>query len=60
MPKKQASDPQPSESSVPVVAIGASAGGLEAVSQLLENLSSATGFDFVYIQHLYPNFEIHI
>jgi two-component system, chemotaxis family, CheB/CheR fusion protein len=38
----------------PIVAIGASAGGLEAVSELLQNLSPTTGMAFVYIQHLDP------
>lgn len=38
-----------------VVAIGASAGGLEAVSQLLKNLSPTTGMAFIYVQHLSPN-----
>ena len=38
----------------PIVAIGASAGGIEAVTQLLKNLSPETGMAFVYIQHLDP------
>jgi two-component system CheB/CheR fusion protein len=38
----------------PVVGIGASAGGLEAFSQLLSNLSAETGMAFVLIQHLDP------
>ena len=42
---------------VPIVAIGASAGGMEAVSELLQNLSPTTGLAFVYIQHLNPAFE---
>ena len=37
-----------------VVGIGASAGGLEAVSELLRNLPSNTGMAFVFIQHLEP------
>jgi two-component system CheB/CheR fusion protein len=40
--------------SFPVVAIGASAGGLEAISELLKSLSPKTGMAFVYIQHLDP------
>lgn len=36
----------------PVVAIGASAGGLEAVSELMQSLPHNTGMAFVYIQHL--------
>ncbi|MEO6305495.1 MAG: chemotaxis protein CheB [Bacteroidia bacterium] len=41
--------------SFPIVAIGASAGGLEAVSSLLKNLSSDTGMAFIYVQHLNRN-----
>lgn len=40
------------QNSFPVVAIGASAGGLEAVTQLLQNLSPTTGMAFIYVQHL--------
>src|SRR5688572_23126340 len=39
----------------PVVAIGASAGGLEAVSELFTHLPNNTGMAFVYIQHLDPS-----
>jgi two-component system CheB/CheR fusion protein len=42
---------------VPVVAIGASAGGLEAFSDLLKALSPTTGLAYVYIQHLNPDHE---
>jgi two-component system CheB/CheR fusion protein len=42
---------------VPIVAIGASAGGLEAVSELFRHLSPTTGMAFVYIQHLDPTHE---
>ena len=41
--------------SFPIVAIGASAGGLEAITQLLQNLPADTGMAFVYIQHLSPD-----
>jgi two-component system CheB/CheR fusion protein len=41
----------------PVVAIGASAGGLEAITDLLKNLSPETGMAYVYIQHLDPNHD---
>ncbi len=41
----------------PIVAIGASAGGLEAVTQLLENLSVTTGMAFIYVQHLSPDYK---
>lgn len=39
----------------PVVAIGASAGGLEAITLLLQNLSPNTGMAFIYVQHLSPD-----
>ena len=39
----------------PVVAIGASAGGLEAITLLLKNLSPTTGMAFIYVQHLSPD-----
>ncbi len=38
----------------PVVGIGASAGGLEAFSQLLQALPDKTGMAFVLVQHLDP------
>lgn len=39
----------------PIVAIGASAGGLEALRQLFAQLPDNTGMAFVVIQHLDPN-----
>ncbi|MBW4678265.1 MAG: PAS domain-containing protein [Desmonostoc geniculatum HA4340-LM1] len=39
----------------PIVAMGASAGGLEAFTQLLSHLPIDTGMAFVLIQHLSPN-----
>ena len=39
----------------PIVAIGSSAGGLEAVTELLQNLSPTTGMAFIYVQHLSPD-----
>lgn len=41
----------------PIVAIGASAGGLEAVSLFLKSLPARTGMAYVYIQHLDPTHE---
>jgi two-component system CheB/CheR fusion protein len=38
----------------PVVAIGASAGGLEAFTQLLSHVPTNTGMAFVLVQHLDP------
>ena len=40
---------------VSVVGIGASAGGLEAFSELLKNLPIETGMAFVLVQHLDPH-----
>ena len=40
-----------------VVGLGASAGGLEAVSKLLEALPAKTGLAFVLIQHLHPSHQ---
>lgn len=39
----------------PIVAIGASAGGLEALDQFLRNVPVDSGMAFVVIQHLDPN-----
>ena len=38
-----------------VVAIGASAGGLEAITLFLKNISSTTGMAFIFVQHLSPD-----
>ena len=38
----------------PVVGVGASAGGLEALTQLLKALPPDTGMGFVIVQHLAP------
>ena len=38
-----------------IVAIGASAGGLEAITELLQNLSADTGMTFIYVPHLSPD-----
>lgn len=48
---------------IPVVAIGSSAGGLAAMSELLQNLSPTTGLAFVYIPHLSSTYKsqlVHI
>jgi two-component system CheB/CheR fusion protein len=46
---------QQDDASFPIVGIAASAGGLEAFTQLLQHLSSNTGMAFVLIQHLSPD-----
>ncbi len=38
-----------------IVAIGASVGGLEAICELLKNISPDTGMAFIYVQHLNPD-----
>ena len=43
--------------SFPIAAIGASAGGLDAFTQLLSNLPNDTGMGFVLIQHLAPEHD---
>ena len=40
---------------LPVVAIGASAGGLDATSRLFDGLPSNTGIAFIVVQHLEPS-----
>ncbi len=46
-----------SDKSFPVVGIGASAGGLEAVSEMIAELPAATGMAFLLVQHLDPTHE---
>ncbi len=38
-----------------IVGIGASAGGLEAINHLFENMPYNTGFSFVLVQHISPD-----
>lgn len=40
-----------------IVGIGASAGGLKAISEFFDHIPIDTGFTFVVIQHLSPNFK---
>ncbi|MEY2600428.1 MAG: hypothetical protein RLZZ142_2687, partial [Verrucomicrobiota bacterium] len=47
--------PSPRAPLAGIVAIGASAGGLEAFQKLLPRLSDTTGFAFVFLQHLDPS-----
>jgi two-component system, chemotaxis family, CheB/CheR fusion protein len=44
-------------SKFPVVAIGASAGGLEALEQFFHNMKEDSGMAFIVIQHLDPNYK---
>jgi len=45
----------PARAAFPIVGLGASAGGIEALSQLLEALPLDTGMAFVVVQHLDPD-----
>lgn len=58
-PKSSLIVPQTDEALRPsyVVGIGASAGGLEALERLFEEMPARTGMAFVVIQHLSPDFE---
>ncbi|MEL7589340.1 MAG: chemotaxis protein CheB [Prolixibacteraceae bacterium] len=46
--------PDPDTGVFPIVGIGASAGGLEALEQFLENVPEKSGMAYVVIQHLDP------
>ncbi len=57
---KLKSRPEPSAGAsddLSVVAIGASAGGMEAFIEVVRNLATDTGLAFVYIQHLDPTHQ---
>ncbi len=41
----------------PIVAVGASAGGLEAFRKLLDAVATPSGVAFIFVQHLDPNHE---
>lgn len=47
----------PSDLQFPVVGIGASAGGLEAVKQFIEAIPAQSGMAYVFVQHLNPTHE---
>ncbi|MFT3771931.1 MAG: chemotaxis protein CheB [Minicystis sp.] len=54
-PDGTTSKPEPGGAPPIVVGIGASAGGLESLQQLLAAMPTETGMAFVHIQHLDPN-----
>ncbi len=54
-PASELAPPATQDSSFPIVGIGASAGGLEAFSELLRALPTDTGMAFVLVQHLSPS-----
>jgi len=60
--QRPALNPQPStlkaaSSPVPIVGVGASAGGLEAFTRLLKQMPPDTGLGFVLVQHLDPQHD---
>jgi len=62
MPRSKADDVEVGEkatstSTVPVVGIGASAGGLTALESFLPGIKKGAGLAFVVVQHLDPDHE---
>ena len=55
--RPQRSDIQPSHLNFPVVGIGASAGGLQAVQRFFENMPADSGMAFVVVLHLSPDHQ---
>ncbi len=53
-PVAQRKNPTPAGAAFPIVGIGASAGGLEALEQFLGHVPAGSGMAFVIIQHLDP------
>jgi two-component system CheB/CheR fusion protein len=51
---------KPDHLPVPIVAVGGSAGGQQAVTELLRHLPANTGLAYVYIQHLSPDYDSHL
>ncbi len=57
-PSQQSVSPsQPTRAPTHVVGVGASAGGLEALERLFQNIPNDTGMAFVVVQHLSPDFK---
>jgi len=54
-PKIKSATSIKSQEALHVVGIGASAGGLEAITELLQNITPNTGMVFIYIPHLSPD-----
>ena len=59
-PRPKRRMPAPPDAAPIVVGVGASAGGLEAFTELLSNLPDDTGMAFVLIQHLDPRHGSHL
>ena len=54
-PDSEPDQPDPTDVPFPVVGIAASAGGLEAFTELIRHLPTDTGMAFVLVQHLSPD-----
>lgn len=50
-------EPKPVALAFPLIGIGASAGGLEAVTEFLKSVPENPGMAFVFVQHLSPDSE---
>ncbi len=57
MIKTKTTDIQTTKSSGYVIGIGASAGGMDVIHEIFDNLPADTGFSFVIIQHLSPDYK---
>ena len=55
--QRSADEPGRQDNDFPIVAIGASAGGLDSLERLFANLPTDTGMAFVVLQHLSPDFK---
>jgi len=55
IPAKEKTPAKTNTSQFPIVGIGASAGGLEALEQFFGNMPQGNGMAFVVVQHLDPN-----
>ena len=47
----------PTSETFPIVGIGASAGGLEALEQFFDHTPEQSGMCFIIVQHLSPDFK---
>ena len=54
---KKKNNTKPAEKDFFIVGVGASAGGLEAIQQLFDNIHEHTNMAFVIIQHISPDFK---
>lgn len=57
LPASESQEPDASLDSFPIIGIGASAGGLQALEAFFDNMPSENGMAFVIVQHLAPSHE---